>query len=209
MPMDQDKADRLATASMVLGFASLMCTCLTGVPAVLLGALSYGDASDSGRLRAKLGIGAGVIITVLTLLGSMLGGVFDGDSDDEDEAAPAGVVQPLEEDVPATGPREALPEPTPVHIDVRFGDRPIGPPPDSELVAPSAMTPPLGSKLPQPGGAAFVPPPVPNVPNAAPSPWPAAGPAAGDPGVTLPAAAPPAPPTGADPAAGKKHANDE
>lgn len=67
----QRSADKNANYSLGLGVLSLFCLCFTGLPAVLLGLISLKHASDSGRRKAKAGIGLGAVMTVFTLLFSV------------------------------------------------------------------------------------------------------------------------------------------
>jgi len=62
------RANKQATWSMVLGLSSLMCTCLTGIPAILLGVVAMGKVADTHRIRAILGITVGGIMTALVVV---------------------------------------------------------------------------------------------------------------------------------------------
>jgi hypothetical protein len=69
----QEKADNYATLSMILGLTSFVCTCLTGIPAVVLGLMAWSDASPKGRFRAKIGIGGGALGLVVLVAFSVFG----------------------------------------------------------------------------------------------------------------------------------------
>lgn len=59
------RANRRATLSMGLGLGSLMCSCFTGIPAVLLGVMSLSGVAQDHRIRAYVGIGSGGLMTMM------------------------------------------------------------------------------------------------------------------------------------------------
>lgn len=49
---------------MLLGLASILCNCFTGIPAIILGAQALGNASEKGKPKAWVGIGFGSVTTL-------------------------------------------------------------------------------------------------------------------------------------------------
>lgn len=68
---------RMAVASMVLGLLSVVCCCVTGIPAIILGTIALIQISRSnGRLKgtgyAVIGLVCGIMFTIITLVGAIL-----------------------------------------------------------------------------------------------------------------------------------------
>ena len=68
---------RMAVASMVLGLLSVVCCCVTGIPAIILGTIALIQISRSnGRLKgtgyAVTGLVCGIMFTIITLVGALL-----------------------------------------------------------------------------------------------------------------------------------------
>jgi hypothetical protein len=68
---------RMAVASMVLGLLSVVCCCVTGIPAIILGTIALIQISRSnGRLKgtgyAVTGLVCGIVFTIITLVGALL-----------------------------------------------------------------------------------------------------------------------------------------
>ena len=66
------RGDTFATASLVLGLSSGCCSCVTGVPAIALGVMALSSASPEKAIRAKIGIGLGVVLSTFTLFSAIL-----------------------------------------------------------------------------------------------------------------------------------------
>lgn len=67
-PSAPPNADWLAWAALVLGILSCALSCLTGIPAIVLGALAYQRASPSARPFGMVGLGLGAFNTFVALL---------------------------------------------------------------------------------------------------------------------------------------------
>ncbi len=109
-PSTPSNDDWLAYAALVLGLTSCLLSCLTGVPAIVLGAISYRRASPTARPFGMVGLVLGVLTTLLmvvtillvgvtTLLGQSLVGDFEDVRRELD--APRGFGDAVDDDEPA------------------------------------------------------------------------------------------------------------
>jgi len=126
--------DSKATWSMILGLASLLCMCFTGIPAIILGALALPTASPAAKPRAWIGIVAGGLMTVIGLLIGILSDGSEPSSTTTHSSEPTAEVQQApsgEEPAPAVVKVE---EPTPAVVKV---EEPT-PPPPPEITVPAS-----------------------------------------------------------------------
>lgn len=135
MSSEVGSGDGKATASMVLGLGSVLCMCFTGVPAIALGVMALPNASPAGKTRAKVGIGAGSIMTVVGLIMSAM-----SDAPTEKPVAPAVV-----ETTPQTATPTVMPAAAPAPTASAVAEPEATPIPNSE---PTPMTEP--TPIPEP-----------------------------------------------------------
>lgn len=61
----QSSADKYARWALMLGLMSFCCTCMTGVPAIILGLVARGKATKGAKIEANLGLALGFLGCIL------------------------------------------------------------------------------------------------------------------------------------------------
>lgn len=94
-------ANKLGNWSLFLGFASFLCICFTGIPAVVVGLMAVVQGDGTTKVKGAIGAGLGGFITLLMVIGMIV-------------APPAERSSGLDWTTPATSAPKAEPPPAPV-----------------------------------------------------------------------------------------------